>query len=49
MYVDYEDKTDYKPLKPAETIYFKPDKPCSEPLPPFWLPVQKNNLRQLKG
>ena len=25
-----------KPLKPSETIYFKPDKPCSDPLPPFW-------------
>ena len=37
MYADYEDKTDDKPLEITETIYVKPDKPCSDPIPPFLL------------
>ena len=31
----------FKDTMPAETIYIKPDKPCSDPLPPFWLPAHK--------
>lgn len=27
-----------KPLFITETVYVKPDKPCSDPLPPFWIP-----------
>ena len=30
------DKKESTPLKTSETIYVKPDKPCSDPLPPFW-------------
>ena len=32
------DKKVSVPLQITETVYVKPDKPCSDPLPPFWLP-----------
>ena len=36
-YEAWADTVDYKPLEITETIYFKPTKPCSEPIPPFLL------------
>ena len=40
FYGNLEDKEISKPL-PIETKYVKPDKPCSDPLPPFWKqPIQ---------
>ena len=37
-YEEWADEHDYKPLKITETIYIKPLKPCSDPLPSFWIP-----------
>ena len=36
-YNEIMDKKESRPLPITETIYYKPDKPCSEPLPKFWL------------
>ena len=38
------DKEASKPLPISETRYVKPDKPCSDPLPPFWLKPVQNKI-----
>ena len=35
-YNELMEKKESRPLPITETIYVKPDKPCSDPLPPFW-------------
>ena len=35
-YADWEDKYLCRPIPITETVYFKPVKPCSDPIPPFW-------------
>ena len=44
FYGKLEDKEASMPLPITETKYVKPDKPCSDPLPPFWNKSVQNKI-----